>query len=130
MSEKKLIKTHKNLDVYVRSIEFVTLIYNVTTTFPKYELFNGLANQMRRAAVSIPSNIAEGAARRSNKEYIQFLYIASGSNSELEPQIQIAKNLKYIDDNLFVELNKYQDDIGRMLMGLIKYRKSLNETLR
>ena len=128
MSDKKLIKTHKNLDVYIRSIEFVTLIYEVTKAFPKYELFNGLANQMRRAAVSIPSNIAEGAARRSNKEYIQFLYIAIGSNSELEPQIQIAKNLKYIDDNLFNELNRYQDDIGRMLMGLIKYRKSLNET--
>ena len=127
MSEEKVFKTHKNLDVYVRSIEFVTLIYKVSTAFPKYELFNGLANQMRRAAVSIPSNIAEGAARKSNKEYIQFLYIASGSNSELEPQIQIAKNLKYIDNNLYNDLNKYQDDIGRMLMGLIKYRKSLNK---
>lgn len=127
MSEENIFKTHKNLDVYERSIEFVTLIYKVTKTFPKYELFNGLANQMRRAAISIPSNIAEGAARQTNKEYIQFLYIASGSNSELEPQIQIAKNLIYIDDNLFNLLNKYQDDIGRMLMGLIKYRKSLNK---
>jgi|LFRM01.2.fsa_nt_gb four helix bundle protein len=125
--DKVPIKTHKNLDVYIRSIEFVTLIYEVTKTFPKFELFNGIANQMRRAAVSIPSNIAEGAARQTNKEYTQFLYIASGSNSELEPQIQIAKNLKYIDDNLFNKLNKYQDDIGRMLVGLIKYRKSLNK---
>ena len=125
--DKEPIKTHKNLDLYERSIDFVTLVYKVTTTFPKYELFNGLANQMRRAAISIPSNIAEGAARQTNKEYIQFLYIASGSNSELEPQIQIAKNLKYIDDNLFNELNKYQDDIGRMLTGLIKYRKSLKK---
>ena len=123
--DKGPIKIHKNLDVYIRSIEFVTLIYKVTTTFPKYELFNGLANQMRRAAVSIPSNIAEGAARQSNKEFIQFLYIASGSNSVLEPQIQIAKNLKYIEEGLFNELNKYQDDIGRMLMGLIKYRKNI-----
>ena len=127
MSVEKVFKTHKNLDVYTRSIEFVTLIYEVTKTFPKYELFSGLAKQMRRAAISIPSNIAEGAARQTNKEFTQFLYIASGSNSELEPQIQIAKNLKYIDDNLFKELNKYQDDIGRMLMGLIKYRKSLNK---
>ena len=125
--DKEPIKTHKNLDLYKRSIDFVTLVYKGTTTFPKYELFNGLANQMRRAAISIPSNIAEGAARQTNKEYIQFLYIASGSNSELEPQIQIAKNLKYIDDNLFNELNKYQDDIGRMLTGLIKYRKSLKK---
>lgn len=124
MSKKSLLKTHKDLDVYKRSIEFITLIYKVTTTFPKYELFNGLAIQMRRAAISIPSNIAEGAARKSNKEFIQFLYIASGSNSELDAHIEIAKNLKYIDDNLFNELNKHQDDIARMLMGLIKYRKS------
>ena len=84
--DKVPIKTHKNLDVYIRSIEFVTLIYEVTKTFPKFELFNGIANQMRRAAVSIPSNIAEGAARQTNKEYTQFLYIASGSNSELLPE--------------------------------------------
>jgi len=93
-----MVATHKDLDVYKRSIDFVTIIYKITATFPKYELFNGLANQMRRAAISISSNIAEGAARRSNKEFIQFLYIALGSNSELEPQIQIAKNLKYIDE--------------------------------
>ena len=118
------LKTHKDLDLYKKSMDFVTMIYKFTTSFPKYEIFNGLANQMRRAAVSIPSNIAEGALRKSNKEFIQYLYIASGSNSELDTQIQIAKNLKYIDEDIFLELSKQQDDIARMLMGLIKYRKT------
>ena len=67
--------THKDLDVWRRAIDFVTILYKTTATFPKEELYS-FSNQIRRAAVSIPSNIAEGAARKSNKEFIQFLYIA------------------------------------------------------
>ena len=79
---------------------------------------------MRRAAVSIPSNIAEGAARKSNKEFIQFLYIALGSTVEIETQLIISKNLMLIDEVSFIELDKERNEIGRMLLGLIKYRKT------
>ena len=118
------VKTHKDLDVWKKSMDFITLLYKVTTNFPKDEIY-GLTNQMRRAAVSIPSNIAEGAARKSNKEYIQFLYIALGSAAELETQLLASKNLNFIDDKSFDLLVKERDEIGRMLFGLIRYRKSL-----
>ncbi len=118
------VKTHKDLDVWKKSMDFVTMLYKKTATFPKEEIY-GLTNQMRRAAVSIPSNIAEGAARKSNKEFIQFLHIALGSTVEIETQLIISKNLKFIDDESFIELDKERNEIGRMLFGLIKYRKSL-----
>ena len=73
------MKTHKDLEVWKNSIELVTEIYRITETFPKSELY-GLVNQIRRSAVSIPSNISEGAARNHQKEFIQFLYIAQGSD--------------------------------------------------
>ena len=118
------VKTHKDLDVWKRSMGFITLLYKLTTNFPKDEIY-GLTNQMRRAAVSIPSNIAEGAARKSNKEYIQFLYIALGSAAELETQLIVSKNLNFIDDKSFDLLVKERDEIAQMLFGLIRYRKSL-----
>jgi len=71
-------KTHRDLEVWKRGISFVTTIYKLTGSFPKEELY-GLTSQIRRAAISIPSNIAEGAARKSNKEFIHYLYIALGS---------------------------------------------------
>jgi len=77
------MKTHKDLEVWKISIEMVTNIYKITRIFPKEEIY-GLTNQMRRAAVSVPSNIAEGSGRNSNKEFVQFLYYAVGSLSELE----------------------------------------------
>jgi four helix bundle protein len=76
---------HKDLDVWKKSMNLVVLIYDITSKFPSDERF-GLTSQMRRAAVSIPSNIAEGAARKGDKEFIQFLMIALGSLSELETQ--------------------------------------------
>ena len=79
------IKTHKDLDVWNDAMELVTNIYKLTKSFPKDELY-GLTSQMRRSAVSVPSNIAEGAARKNKAEFIQFLHIALGSSSELETQ--------------------------------------------
>lgn len=79
---------------------------------------------MRRAAISIPSNIAEGASRQSNKEYIQFLYIALGSVMELETQLVITYNLGYLNEKKFDSLSKEVSEIRKMLNGLIKYRKS------
>lgn len=112
---------HKNLDVWTKGIEFVSRIYKVTEKFPKTEIY-GLTSQIRRAAVSIPSNVAEGAARSSDKEFIQFLYIALGSLSETETQIVIASKLNYIIND-----KDMLDDVltlRKMLMGLIKYLKN------
>ncbi len=100
------------------------MLYSCTSKFPKDELF-GLVSQMRRAAVSIPSNIAEGAARHGNKEYIHFLYIALGRKAELETQLIIASNLLFINESDFEHLQKKLEEIGKMLSGLIRYRKSL-----
>ena len=121
------VRTHKDLDVWKKSMGFVTRLYKVTATFPKEEIY-GLTNQMRRAAISVPSNIAEGSARKSNKEFIQFLHIALGSCVEIETQLIISNNLEFMNDESFLELDKERDEIGRMLFGLIRYRKSLEGT--
>jgi four helix bundle protein len=95
MSEEfKVVKTHGDLDVWKNGIELVKKIYILTKDFPKEEIYT-LTSQIRRLAISIPSNIAEGAARNSKKEFIQFLYIALGSAAELETQlIGLIKYLK------------------------------------
>jgi four helix bundle protein len=111
---------HKDLDVWKKAIEFVAEIYKITRNFPKDEIY-GLTSQIRRAAVSIPSNIAEGAARNSTKEFIQFLYIALGSASETETQLIIAKEIGYIE-----KVEEKLDEIERirkMILGLIRHLK-------
>jgi len=113
--KKQEINSHKDLIVWQKSIDFVTNIYKETDIFPKSELY-GLTSQIRRSAVSIPSNIAEGSGRRSQKEYIQFLYISLGSVSELETQLIISINLNFLyEKKLLSDLN----EIKRMLIGLI-----------
>ena len=111
------MKAHHKLQVWQRSIKFVTEIYRLTEKFPASELY-GLINQMRRAAVSIASNIAEGAGRSSKREFHRFLSIAQGSIAELETQLIIAENLGYCSDiqHLFSEL----DEISKMISGLMK----------
>ena len=118
------VRTHKDLDVWKRSMDFVTVLYEITATFPREEIY-GLTSQLRRAAVSIPSNIAEGAVRKSNKEFIQFLHIASGRTIEIETQLIISNNLGYINQASFDELDKERNEIGRMLFELIKYRQNI-----
>jgi len=113
------MKSHKDLHVWQKSILLVTDIYNITKEFPKEELF-GLTNQLRRAAVSIPSNIAEGSARNHNKEFIQFLYIALGSSAEIDTQLIISQNLGYITESNLKLLTEKTTDIRSMLIGLIK----------
>jgi len=117
------MKTHKDLDVWKRSVEFVTNIYRTTENFPRTEIY-GLTNQIRRAAVSVPSNIAEGAARKNAREFIQFLYIALGSLAELETQILISKNLKYLNDPSSEDIQKEIAAIRQMISGLIRFLKN------
>ncbi len=111
------IKSHKDLKVWKESMNLVVEIYKVSESFPKHEVY-GLTSQLRRASVSIPSNIAEGAGRRGNKEFIRFLYIALGSLSEVETQIEIGYRLSYIDK--LEGINKSIYFIRKMLANLIK----------
>ncbi len=113
------MKTHKDLIVWNKSMELVIATYKLSSKFPEEEKF-GLISQMRRAAVSVPSNIAEGAARNSTKEYIRFLYIALGSLSELETQFLISNRLEYINDVLEDTIT----DIRKLLLSLIKSLKN------
>jgi len=125
MSEEfKVVMTHRDLDVWKNGIELVKKIYILTKDFPKEEIYT-LTSQIRRSAISIPSNIAEGAARNSKKEFIQFLYIALGSAAELETQLIVAKELGYIKDlNIFDDFEK----LKIQLIGLIKYLKNREKT--
>ncbi len=118
------MKSHRDLDVWKRGVDFAVDIYKLTASFPAEEKY-ALSSQLKRAAVSIASNIAEGAARQSEKEFIQFLHIAMGSAAETETQLMIAARLGLIDnnDNLFSELEAIQ----KMLMGLVKYVKKSRE---
>lgn len=117
------MKTHKDLDVWKKSVSLVTSIYDVTRAFPKDEMY-GITNQIRRSAVSIPSNIAEGSARQGDKEFAQFLFISLGSLSELETQLIIANNLKYLTLNEYESLINQLEEIRKMLLGLIKFVKN------
>jgi four helix bundle protein len=116
--EKKMIRSYKDLQVWQKAIQIVKKLYIITKEFPKEEIYS-LTSQMRRAAVSIPSNIAEGKSRQSIKEYIQFLYIALGSISELETLIVISKELNYIERKTENELLEELELVGKMLRGLI-----------
>ena len=118
-----MVRTHKDLDVWKKSIEFVTEIYSVTASFPKSELY-GLTSQIRRAAVSIPSNIAEGATRNHKGEFKQYLYIALASAAEVDTQLIIAHNLKFIEKEVLEKLQSELNSISKMIQGLLRSIKS------
>jgi four helix bundle protein len=113
------MRNFRQLNVWSESHSLTLEIYQVTKSFPKDELF-ALTSQMRRASASIPSNIAEGCGRGTNKEYAQFLQIAMGSASELDYQLLLAKDLKYIDVAVYSALNDKVDKIQRQLNILIR----------
>lgn len=114
-----IARTHKDLEVWKKSIDLVTLLYKVTGNFPKEEMY-GLTSQIRRAGVAIPSNIAEGSARNHDNEFRQFLYIALGSAAELDTQLIIARKLNYANDIDFNQLTNELNTISKMIQGLIK----------
>ncbi len=113
------MKPHKKLNAWQKSFEFVKDVYALTIQFPTEEKF-GLVSQMRRASVSIPVNIAEGAARKSSKEFIQFLHISLGSATELDTLILLATELEFISKKESEELIEKLDIIGKLIYGLIK----------
>ena len=113
---------YRDLVVWQRAMEFVTTIYRSTEHFPKTEIF-ALTNQIRRAVVSVPSNIAEGRGRNSDKEFVRYISIAYGSLMETETQLQIACNLGYIDQAEVGRLLADAAEIGRMLNGLSRSLK-------
>lgn len=112
------VKDYKDLRVWQKGIEIVDKIYLITKGFPKEELY-GLITQMRRAAVSIPSNIAEGFVRKHSREYKQFLYVSLGSCAELDTQLVITSRRDYITNEKLEELSEDINHETRMLVSLI-----------
>ena len=112
---------YKNLQVWQLAVSFNTELYKITRSFPQEEIF-GLVSQMRRAAVSIPSNIAEGYGRSTNSELIHFLYIALGSSNEVDTQIEISKNLSFLGEEEYSKLSEMNNEINAKLRSLIKVR--------
>ena len=117
------IKSFEDLPVWQDARKFTNKIYNITNKFPKEELY-GLTSQIRRAAVSIMSNIAEGFDRYSVKEFINFLIIARGSISEVQSDLFIVLDLKYINQEEFHETYKQSTNLGKQVNGLIKYLRT------
>ena len=119
MVNSQKIRNFKDLKIWQESVELVEKIYKITKEFPKEELYS-IVNQIRRSAVSLPSNIAEGFMRYHNKEFKQFLFIALASSAELETQLIISNKLKYITEQKLDELSESIDKLNRMIMTLIK----------
>ena len=113
------IRNHKDLDTWREAVALAKNVYKLTRSYPKEEVF-GLVSQMRRAAVSVASNIAEGAARQGNRELVKFLYVAAGSASELDTQLEISKGIGMTDVGSIDEVQGSTHRVSRMLQGLIR----------
>jgi four helix bundle protein len=115
-----MAKSFRELRVWNKSMDLAEMIYAITADFPKSETY-GLSSQMRRAAVSIASNIAEGSARGTRRDFRQFVMIAKGSNCELQTQLTLARRLKYAGEIKVLEAEELSANISQMLSGLSKY---------
>ena len=122
-----MLKTYKDLTAWQKSYNLCLTIYRISKDIPKEEQY-GLISQLRRAAVSIPSNIAEGYGRKSIGDYIRFLYLSYGSVCELETQILISNDLGYISVESFQEANEKVGEVERILKGLIKSLEKKHST--
>ncbi len=114
----------EDLKIWQKGMELVKLIYKITLNFPQNEIF-ALTSQIRRSAISIPSNIAEGKGRGSTKEFVNFLHISLGSLYELKTQIDIAKSLSYVDNKDFSIIDDKIIELDKMINSLILNRKKL-----
>jgi len=117
------MRPHHKLEAWIRAIQLVTDVYKSSEQFPKEERY-GLTGQIRRAAISIPANLAEGAGRRSQKEFAHFLSNSQGSASELETELIIANRLGYLDEATFAKLIAQLERIGRLITGLMRHVRS------
>ena len=115
-----MAKSFRELKVWKLSIDLTVLVYGLTAEFPKSEIYD-LSSQMQRAAVSIASNIAEGSARGTRKDFRQFVSIARGSNCELQTQLLIANRLGFAEEHRIGEIEMLSHEVGQMLSGLSKY---------
>lgn len=115
-------KPHKNLKVWQLAMDIAEKIYTITESFPKEERFT-LVSQMRRSAISVPSNIAEGAGRNTKKEFVNFLHIAQGSLSELDSQWELSLRLKYVDNTTWNILDNMLNEEDKIITGLIRSQK-------
>jgi four helix bundle protein len=116
------LKHYRELIVWQKAVELVVVIYRITTKFPHAELY-GLTSQIRRAAISIPSNIAEGQGRNTTRDFIHFLSIAHGSLKEMETQVIISQRLGFIEDKETSSIIESTNEIGRLISGLSKALK-------
>jgi len=122
-----MLKNYKELKVWQKSYNLCLDVYRTTGIFPKEEMY-GLTSQMRRSAVSVPSNIAEGYGRKTTADYIRFLYIAYGSLCELETQIMLVGDLNYSDDGRLEALKANISEVERMLKALINSLENKHST--
>ncbi|MCM2310427.1 MAG: four helix bundle protein [Steroidobacteraceae bacterium] len=111
-------KSHRRLVLWQKSIRLAAEIHQVSRRLPKHELF-GLAAQMNRAAISIPSNVAEGAARHTTRDYMRFLYIARGSSAEIDTQLVLAEEMGYFTHDELAPVLAISDEVGRLLNAVI-----------
>jgi len=111
------IRGYEDLKVWQQAMELVEMIYIATENFPKKEQYR-LVDQLCRAVVSVPSNIAEGSMRHTTKEYIRFVGIAQGSLAEVETQIMISKKLNYLEESYYLQIMNVASEVGKMLNGL------------
>lgn len=116
-------RSHRDLKIWQIALDVTETLYRITATWPKHEQY-GLVSQVRRAAVSVPANIAEGAGRRTPGEFVHFVGIARGSLAELETLLTIARRLEYIEEPVFLAITNDLFELGRMATGLLR---SLNE---
>lgn len=113
-------KPHKKLDAWKLSMDLVIDVYQTTDRFPRQERYS-LTDQIRRATISIPSNIAEGAARQTKKEFTNYLHMAQGSLSELDTQLELARRLGYLDKETWRILDQRMERIDKIITGLIHH---------
>jgi four helix bundle protein len=121
------IKSYTELKVWQEARVIVKKIYSISQAFPKEETY-GLQQQIRRCAISVPSNIAEGIGRNHNKDTVQFLYVAKGSLYEMETQLYLAMDLNYISEKTLAETLAHLISVRRLLLGFIKYKSSKSTT--
>ena len=119
--------SYRDVVAWQKAMALTTEVYRVTDTFPSREIY-GLTRQVRNAALSVPSNIAEGKGRQTKRDYVQFLYRARASLLETETQLEVAANVRFLTPDLFAAINEQAAEVGRVLNGLIREtQRQINE---